>query len=182
MVSSRKWLVVAGITAAVVLGGQLTSAQSRGPKQPLPQKQSNSILQQAITQLHSTNMALKGADHDYGGHRGEAMGAIHAAVKQLKVALKYEKHAGRGAHVGRGAAPKIVAQGGAKGAASPKLPQAQSDAILKQAVVQLVAVEKELSGADHDYGGHRVACMEAVKVAIKQLNVALNWSATHNKQ
>jgi hypothetical protein len=34
---------------------------------------------------------LKEADHDFGGHRKEALEAVDVAIKQLELALKYDK-------------------------------------------------------------------------------------------
>src|SRR6516225_6355425 len=51
------------------------------------QKQSNEQLREALHVLQVTKKTLEGADHDYGGHRVDAVKAIGAAEHQLKLAL-----------------------------------------------------------------------------------------------
>jgi hypothetical protein len=66
------------------------SGAGRG-KQPEPQGISNLQLADAIVILERTRGVLEMADHDYGGHRAAAVRDIGGAIRQLKVALKYEK-------------------------------------------------------------------------------------------
>jgi hypothetical protein len=63
----------------------------KGNKRPEPQGISNLQLADAIVILQKTEAFLKQANHDYGGHRAQAVKDLGVAVKQLKVALKYEK-------------------------------------------------------------------------------------------
>jgi hypothetical protein len=45
----------------------------------------------AIHELQEARNDLEHADHDFGGHRKEAMEAIDVAIRQLKQALEYDK-------------------------------------------------------------------------------------------
>jgi hypothetical protein len=46
---------------------------------------------------------------------------------------------------------------------------------LRRSLHELREARKELQTADHDFGGHRVKAIEAVDVAIKQIEVALRY-------
>ena len=45
----------------------------------------------AVVELEAARQELKTAAHDFGGHRVEAMKAIDAALRQLRLAEKYDK-------------------------------------------------------------------------------------------
>jgi hypothetical protein len=45
----------------------------------------------AIRSLEKAKVELQHADHDFGGHRVEAIAAIDNAIAQLRVALQYDK-------------------------------------------------------------------------------------------
>jgi hypothetical protein len=61
-----------------------------------------------------------------------------------------------------------------KGPKKPREPQQQSDQQLRQALHTLHSVKKTLQGANHDYGGHRVAAIRDVGAAAHQLRLALH--------
>lgn len=46
---------------------------------------------------------------------------------------------------------------------------------IRAAIVALEAAKKEMQGADHDFGGHRVAALAACDESIKQLQLALQY-------
>lgn len=71
-------------------GKTKTPGAGRG-KEPEPQNISNLQLADAIVILERTRTLLEKADHDYGGHRAAAVHDLGGTIKQLKVALKYEK-------------------------------------------------------------------------------------------
>jgi hypothetical protein len=48
-------------------------------------------IRSAIVELTAARKELQTAAHDFGGHRVEAMRAIDAAVKQLRIAQQYDK-------------------------------------------------------------------------------------------
>ena len=72
-------------------GGKVGGAGAGRGKQREPQNISNLQLADAIVILERTRTVLEKADHDYGGHRVAAVRDLGGAIKQLKVALKYEK-------------------------------------------------------------------------------------------
>jgi hypothetical protein len=45
----------------------------------------------AVVELEAARQELKTAAHDFGGHRVEAMKAIDAAIRQLRLAEKFDK-------------------------------------------------------------------------------------------
>jgi F0F1-type ATP synthase membrane subunit b/b' len=48
-------------------------------------------IQQALDELRDAKSDLKEADHDFGGHRKEAIEAIDVAISQLKKCLEFDK-------------------------------------------------------------------------------------------
>ena len=54
-------------------------------------------------------------------------------------------------------------------------PQRVSNAQLHEALHVLQVTKKTLEGADHDYGGHRVAAVRDIGAAIQQLKTALKY-------
>ena len=48
-------------------------------------------IRSAVVELEAARNELKTAAHDFGGHRVEAMRAVDAAIKQLKIAQQYDK-------------------------------------------------------------------------------------------
>jgi hypothetical protein len=56
-----------------------------------PQAVSDAQLAASIPSLVQTASLLKSANHDYGGHRAQAVTDLEAAVRQLQAALKYSK-------------------------------------------------------------------------------------------
>jgi hypothetical protein len=48
-------------------------------------------IRQAIRALERAKAHLQAAAHDFGGHRAEALEACDNAIKQLKLALQYDK-------------------------------------------------------------------------------------------
>jgi hypothetical protein len=162
------------LSALVVLGqvllcGPALAAERRGSKrEPEPQAVSNRQLAEAVHLLQSVKITLEAADHDYGGHRADAVHDIGAAERQLRKALEHApSHAG-----GKGEAQT--------GASHPE-PQALSDKQLAEAVPALKAIAEALHHADHDYGSHRVAAMEDLRAAIHQLETALEYSKRHDQ-
>ena len=48
-------------------------------------------IHRAIEELREARKDLEGAEHDFEGHRKEAIEAIEAAVKQLRICLEHDK-------------------------------------------------------------------------------------------
>ena len=45
----------------------------------------------AVRSLERAKLDLQRADHDFGGHRADALRATDEAIRQLKLALEYDK-------------------------------------------------------------------------------------------
>jgi hypothetical protein len=48
-------------------------------------------IHRALEELRESRHELKEANHDFGGHRKEALEAVDVAIKQLELALKFDK-------------------------------------------------------------------------------------------
>ncbi|MDE2477174.1 MAG: hypothetical protein KGO48_19115 [Alphaproteobacteria bacterium] len=57
-------------------------AEARGEKHP--------SIRKALEALRTARFDLEHADHDFGGHRREAMESIDRAMEQLQVALRFD--------------------------------------------------------------------------------------------
>ena len=137
-----------------------TKVKPAGSKQPEAQKTSDQQLVQAFRVLQSVHKTLKMADHDYGGHRSEAMNDISKAEHQLQHALQHQgQKAPKG---GTTAAP----------AWHPE-PQKLSNAQLAAAIPTLQKTITVLEKANHDYGGHRGKALADLHQATTQLQKAL---------
>jgi hypothetical protein len=128
-----------------------------------------------VAALHQAHKLLATADHDYKGHRAKAEADIGHAIRELTAHHNGGQHgavggANKGAG-GQGAAAAVKkAQAGNGGQAAgngnaPRIPQAQSDAQLKQALQLLTGIHGQLPG------GHKAAAH--VHAAINELNTAL---------
>lgn len=158
----------------LVLGSTIEGLAAPVPARPgkqikrEPQRVSNAQLHEALHVLQATKRTLEAADHDYGGHRVEALKAIGAAERQLRLALQSQhKHARPGA--GAGAPPRRT------GARKEPEPQAVSNVQLAESIRVLEQTRTFLQRADHDYGGHRAAAVHDIGVAIQQLKTALRF-------
>jgi hypothetical protein len=82
------------LTALLGLGGLgLQNAISADPR-PYPEKEEKERhphIRQSIRELREARKELRTADHDFGGHRVQAIEAVDGAIKQLEIALKYDR-------------------------------------------------------------------------------------------
>jgi hypothetical protein len=127
-----------------------------------------------VSRLRSVHSSLARIDHDYQGHRIRAMHAISLAIRQLS-------HRAMG-YSGAGVAPGMVNRAGmgmrrsvlgGAGGGGQRLPQAQSDARMSQALRTLQGVEMQLTNlASNTLGQTRARGY--VGQAIHELNVALS--------
>jgi hypothetical protein len=146
------------------------------PAEPEPQKVSNAQLREALHVLRVTKKTLQGADHDYGGHRVNALKAITAAEKQLKLALESQTKNRKPANPGKGGgAPANPRRG------EPE-PQDISNLQLRESIVILKKTVELLEGANHDYGGHRVQAIKDLNGAIEQLHLALRYERKNGEK
>jgi hypothetical protein len=114
------WVLALALGVALLVASSSEARPGGKKKQPSP-------FSAQITALEAANALLAKADHDYQGHRVKAMKQVHAAIHALKVGGKAPKNPFKG--------PK----GGGN------LPQDQSDALLKQAMNQITAVQTQLA-------------------------------------
>ena len=64
---------------------QRQTAAARGRREAHPE------IRKAITALESAKKDLQRANHDFGGHRADALAACDRAIEQLRLALQYDK-------------------------------------------------------------------------------------------
>ena len=134
----------------------------------------NSLFSTQVAELNTTIKLLQAADHDYQGHRAQAVHDIHQAIHALHPTANHNKSSATGGKVtgktvtgktvtGKTITAKTVT---AKSQGANKEPQAVSDAQLKQAITQLNTVQGQLKAAPP-------AALHSVQAAVKQLQVAL---------
>ncbi len=117
-----------------------------------------------LAQLHSAYNLLIRADHDYNGNRAKAAHEVSGAI-----------HALTGHHHHHPGQVRLFGANIKNGMANPKMPQAQSDAHLKQAGQILASVAGKLPQ------GHKSSAN--VQKAIRHIQVALQIKyAAMNKQ
>ena len=82
-------LLLAGV-GLLPLGGDaiVPAAQAQEKKE---KRERHPHIHAAIRELREARKELKEADHDFGGHRVEAIEEIDKAIKQLELALKFDK-------------------------------------------------------------------------------------------
>src|SRR5262249_54444336 len=119
-----------------------------------------SQLHAAIRELQLIHAELEAANHDYGGHKGEAMKWVSTAIQDLKKTIRFEKlpPGERGAAI-----PKAKA-----GAPFQPEPQAISNAHLAHAIFELQVTKRFLEVADHDFNGFRPATLKSIGMAQRQ--------------
>jgi hypothetical protein len=107
--------------------------------------------QSTISLLKTSEMKLRRADHDYAGHRVEAMRHVGHALNQLTGSYFFNDHIGSGAG---------------------NLPQAESDRLLREAEGHLRFVENTLRTRTNSLEHHHNA-RTSVAEAIRELRIAL---------
>lgn len=81
------------VPSASVSPAQLVAAQQQTatPARKGEPRERHPEIQRAITSLEQARYALQHADHDFGGHRVDALAATDKAIVQLRLALQYDK-------------------------------------------------------------------------------------------
>ena len=119
-----------------------------------------------VAELHTVVNLLQSANHDYKGHRAQAVHEIHQAIHALHPATNNNKTSAKGGkNTGRTIANASKNQTNGKNGAINE-PQSVSDAQLRQAITQLNAVQGQLKSAPP-------AAIASIQNAVKQLQVAL---------
>jgi hypothetical protein len=78
----------ASVASAAALAGVLISANTMAFAAG---REGHPNIRRAINALRTARNDLEHADHDFGGHRAEAMQAIDRAIEQLEVALRFDR-------------------------------------------------------------------------------------------
>ena len=150
--------VTLSLLCSLVLCGSLllhpASANSGAEAHPL--------IKRAIAALQSAKTDLQNAAHDYCGHRVEALEATNAALGQLQQAL--DCAARKGSSAGTAVELALESTGSSPSERHPNI---------NRAISALGAAEADLQNAAHDYCGHRVEAIEAIKAALDQLKLAI---------
>jgi hypothetical protein len=73
-------------------------------------------------------------------------------------------------------APALLAVSASSALASQQPKKKERHPHIRAAIHELREAKKELETAEHDFGGHRVEAIEAINVALKQLEKALQYS------
>jgi len=60
--------------------------------QTAPTTEHHPAIRHAITSLENAKGYLQKASHDFGGHRADALASVEVALKQLRLALQYDKN------------------------------------------------------------------------------------------
>lgn len=171
--SSSRNLLIAATFALTFAASANAQAATTNKKMPEAQKTSDHQLGEAIHLLNSVKKTLEAADHDYGGHRANAVKEIGKAVKQLHEALAAHHKASKTGTTKTGT--------GSNNKAHPE-PQKLSDAELAGSVPVLQATVTFLQNADHDYGGHKEKAIKDLNAAITQLGKALQFSKANDQK
>jgi hypothetical protein len=66
-------------------------AQQAMPIRRVATRERHPEIRNAITALERAKADLKSANHDFGGHRVNAIAACDRAIEQLRLALKYDR-------------------------------------------------------------------------------------------
>ncbi len=116
-------------------------------------------LYRAHYELKEAQVELKGAAHDFGGHRVKALEAVDAALIQINDCLK--------------------AVGDKVGAYKPEATlykNYKNHPHIRHAIVELRASRNELKESRIDFGGHRDKAIKDIDYAIEQLEKSLEFA------
>jgi L-lactate utilization protein LutB len=114
----------------------------------------------ALHELREARTELREAKHDFGGHRKAALEALDVAIDQLDKAMDAVGDSHKG----------YTPPGGDVYKAYKHHPH------IHHAINELKEARSELKGAAHDFKGYRVKALEAIDVAITQLEEALKFA------
>ena len=88
----RNWSRALILAVCLSVGGfGLWSGGMAGASAAQEKKERHPHIHAALKELKEARRELKEADHDFGGHRVEAIEAIDKAIVQLEKALKHDK-------------------------------------------------------------------------------------------
>ena len=82
--------IVILLAALLLTGGLIIGLTAHA--QTAPATERHPAIRHAIVALQAARVYLKNANHDFGGHRADALVQVDKAVEQLKLALQYDKN------------------------------------------------------------------------------------------
>ncbi len=138
-----------------------------------------------VGRLRSVQMNLARIDHDYQGHRVQAMHSVSMAIRQLShrsmiysgvgfaPGMNNGRAMGMGMGMGMGNGGRGGQGGGVGGRGRGRMSQAQSDARMSQSLRVLQGINMQL-GSQSSYTTGHARARGHVMSAIQQLNVALS--------
>ena len=96
----KRWITSMIEVAALMLALSFPMAALAAPPKPTPKPQPKAAaspaqephpeIHEAIESLRHAREHLNHANHDFGGHREEAIRAIDEAIRQLQICMHYE--------------------------------------------------------------------------------------------
>jgi hypothetical protein len=92
MFQVRRQLGAFLLASSIALGGiypLLTPNASAGL--PAEKLERHPHLRRSLHELREARRELQTADHDFGGHRVKAIEAVDVAIKQIEIALRYDR-------------------------------------------------------------------------------------------
>lgn len=124
-----------------------------------------SLFSAQVAELHGIINLLQSANHDYKGHRAQAVHDIHQAIHALHPGANKNKSPSKG---GKATGNTVAAKGKnpGNGQSANKEPQTVSDAQLKQAISQLNTIQGQLKAAPP-------VAVNSIQSAVKELQIAL---------
>ena len=148
---------VSFLFAALIIASALCAAPARN----LAAGDTHPLIKRALAALHAAKTDLQNAAHDYCGHRAEALEASNSAIDQLQQALNCANR--------KGTASDAASEMGSESAS----PAGERHPNIDKAISALGAAEGDLQNATHDYCGHRVTALDAVRGALDQLKLTV---------
>jgi hypothetical protein len=131
------------------------------------------INNQLVAELHGTMRLLHQADHDYNGHRARAIQHLTHAVHTIHPNTNMGQMNGTNRGQGNGVAGLGNGgnrTGGANG--QNKMPQAQSDQHLQQALQRLTVIQNQISNVGSNQ--RHAQALNHIQQATQELRTALN--------
>jgi hypothetical protein len=88
-----KYIGAAVLTGSLFVGGLglVGVPQESAVAQASGQLEGHGRIRHALRALKAARREWTAANHDFGGHRAEAVEAVNHAIKQLEVCLKFDK-------------------------------------------------------------------------------------------
>jgi hypothetical protein len=92
MFQLRTKLGVIVLAGGIALGGICPLATPTANADPSAEKlERHPHLRRSLHELREARKELQTGDHDFGGHRVEAIKAVDVAIKQIEIALRYDR-------------------------------------------------------------------------------------------